>query len=192
MTEKPRETQAELHVVELKEKVNNSSLMKHRIFSFISVDGDVSEYARMVRKAVEQDQMFGRFFIAEPDFEFFNFTIEELTTVLWQMLERKGATVADRQTLEEAVRETETSKEFFKAFHRALPDHLHINKGMAWGEALVDYTNAHWNRPDGSERQIVSAIQTALGSRRYNYVRSKAEYVVDLQTGRLVEKKKHE
>ena len=29
MTEKPRETQAELHVVELKEKVNNSSLMKH-------------------------------------------------------------------------------------------------------------------------------------------------------------------
>ena len=30
MTEKPRETQAKLHVVELKEKVNNSSLMKHR------------------------------------------------------------------------------------------------------------------------------------------------------------------
>ena len=29
MTEKPRETQAELHVVELKEQVNNSSLMKH-------------------------------------------------------------------------------------------------------------------------------------------------------------------
>ena len=29
MTEKPRETQAESHVVELKEKVNNSSLMKH-------------------------------------------------------------------------------------------------------------------------------------------------------------------
>ena len=31
MTEKPRETQAESHVVELKEKVNNSSLMKHRL-----------------------------------------------------------------------------------------------------------------------------------------------------------------
>ena len=31
MTEKPRETQAELHVVELKEKVNNSSLMKHLV-----------------------------------------------------------------------------------------------------------------------------------------------------------------
>ena len=33
MTEKPRETQAESHVVELKEKVNNSSLMKHRDFA---------------------------------------------------------------------------------------------------------------------------------------------------------------
>ena len=31
MTEKPRETQAESHVVEFKEKVNNSSLMKHRL-----------------------------------------------------------------------------------------------------------------------------------------------------------------
>ena len=34
MAEKPRETQAELHVVELKEKVNNSSLMKHPISLF--------------------------------------------------------------------------------------------------------------------------------------------------------------
>ena len=33
MTEKPRETQAESHVVELKEKVNNSSLMKHLVLS---------------------------------------------------------------------------------------------------------------------------------------------------------------
>ena len=36
MTEKPRETQAESHVVELKEKVNNSSLMKHRFSTLIS------------------------------------------------------------------------------------------------------------------------------------------------------------
>ena len=34
MTEKPRETQAESHVVELKEKVNNSSLMKHQVVAF--------------------------------------------------------------------------------------------------------------------------------------------------------------
>ena len=36
MTEKPRETQAESHVVELKEKVNNSSLMKHREATTVS------------------------------------------------------------------------------------------------------------------------------------------------------------
>ena len=43
MTEKPRETQAESHVVEFKEKVNNSSLMKHpasiRTTGFLSADG---------------------------------------------------------------------------------------------------------------------------------------------------------
>ena len=37
MTEKPRETQAESHVVELKEKVNNSSLMKHRSVGLLDV-----------------------------------------------------------------------------------------------------------------------------------------------------------
>ena len=40
MTEKPRETQAESYVVELKEKVNNSSLMKHPMF----VGGSASRY----------------------------------------------------------------------------------------------------------------------------------------------------
>ena len=44
MTEKPRETQAESHVVELKEKVNNSSLMKHRAFQdmdYITQNSDI-------------------------------------------------------------------------------------------------------------------------------------------------------
>lgn len=166
--------------------------MEAGIFSYISVDGDVSKYARMVCLAAEQDEMFGEFIIAAPDFEFFHFTIEELTAVLWQLLERKGAAVADRQTLEEAVRETATSKEFFKAFHKALPAYRRINKGPDWGAALMDYVNEHPNRPDGSERRIASAIQTALRSRGCNYVRSREELVVNPQTGRFDERKKHE
>ena len=43
MTEKPRETQAESHVVELKEKVNNSSLMKHRLLRILAL---IDEYTR--------------------------------------------------------------------------------------------------------------------------------------------------
>ncbi len=43
MTEKPRETQAESHVVELKEKVNNSSLMKHQ-FSLAYIPFFMGEY----------------------------------------------------------------------------------------------------------------------------------------------------
>ena len=43
MTEKPRETQAESHVVELKEKVNNSSLMKHPIILISAVTAFFSD-----------------------------------------------------------------------------------------------------------------------------------------------------
>ena len=50
MTEKPRETQAESHVVELKEKVNNSSLMKHRIFGLEKRQG-------MARKRFTAEQI---------------------------------------------------------------------------------------------------------------------------------------
>ena len=41
MTEKPRETQAESHVVELKEKVTNSSLMKHLNYTVSGPSGRV-------------------------------------------------------------------------------------------------------------------------------------------------------
>ena len=57
MTEKPRETQAELHVVELKEKVNNSSLMKHP---------DFTDYVRVICKKDNWRNVFAPFFGREP------------------------------------------------------------------------------------------------------------------------------
>ena len=53
MTEKPRETQAESHVVELKEKVNNSSLMKHPIWGLRTESADESSAGRhLIGKSV--------------------------------------------------------------------------------------------------------------------------------------------
>ena len=57
MTEKPRETQAESHVVELKEKVNNSSLMKHRDLTYAKngIDAAVRFYDGAIRAAGTSD-----------------------------------------------------------------------------------------------------------------------------------------
>ena len=61
MTGKPRETQAELHVVELKEKVNNSSLMKHpssrfgRAYNLIELDLETCEGYLHVREMLNDD-----------------------------------------------------------------------------------------------------------------------------------------
>ena len=54
MTEKPRETQAELHVVELKEKVNNSSLMKHRKLREECLNGEIFYSLKEARIVIEQ------------------------------------------------------------------------------------------------------------------------------------------
>ena len=51
MTEKPRETQAESHVVELKEKVNNSSLMKHPMRWYLMPSTSARRFERLMTSA---------------------------------------------------------------------------------------------------------------------------------------------
>ena len=58
----------------------------HRsVYSWVSLDGDVQDNVRLVKKAAKDDKMFGRFFISVPDFEIHNFSIEELAEVFWTM-----------------------------------------------------------------------------------------------------------
>ena len=163
--------------------------MDAHVFSYVSIDGDRSDYVGLLRKAAEDRMIFGELFISTPDFEFFNFTCDELTAILWGMLEQEGATTDEKNILNEALKDEKTADGFFKAFHRALPSHAHIGKGDAWGAELIRYADAHPNLADGKERPIVTAVRNALRSRFYNYITSRDRLVLDLTTGRLIDKK---
>lgn len=51
------------------------------VFSYVSVDGDEEDVVRVVRSAAEQDLICGEFFVSNPDFEYANFTPDELEAV---------------------------------------------------------------------------------------------------------------
>ena len=70
-----------------------------KMCGFISIDGDRSDNVRIVRKAAEEDDICGRFFISEPDFEFQNFTLDELEEILWKVCEDRGAPDSIRKNL---------------------------------------------------------------------------------------------
>src|SRR4029077_6813789 len=72
-------------------------------FSLIPLDGDKDHYIRVVRKAAEDDEICGMFFISNPDFEFANFTKEELVQIVWEWALENEAPLAEYQKLVEVV-----------------------------------------------------------------------------------------
>ena len=103
-----------------------------------------------------------------PDFEFANFTFQELVEVAAGIDEANGSSG-------EAVRNGDWTgivngrafEERYKEISARRPRAL---KGKAWGEALATYADKHRNRPDnGSERLFVREIQAALQSRIAHY-----------------------
>jgi hypothetical protein len=73
--------------------------LKAGIFSMVSIDGDRSDFVQAVRKAAQDDEICGGFFVTTPDFEFGNFTLHELEEILWEIASpgrggSRGATTA--------------------------------------------------------------------------------------------------
>ncbi len=114
------------------------------VFSIVSIDGDVSDNVRAVRKAAEDDEIFGKFFISTPDFEFANFELLELEDILWQMAEEHGAAKDEREQLKQAIEGVENATALLRCAKQALSKSLgHISKNVTWAEHLMDYALEH-------------------------------------------------
>jgi hypothetical protein len=166
--------------------------LKAGTFSFVSVDGDRSDYGRTVRKAAKDDEICGMFFISAPDFEFQNFTPAELEEILWSFAAEMGTDGADRSLLHTSVLNTRSAKEMLAAAQRALPELRGvIGKGETWGKALGAFA---WDDPEITDqrtgeaqtRPIVEAVRYALHSVTADYRSSRSRYRVDPSTGRPI------
>lgn len=158
------------------------------IFSFVSLDGDRSDHLRTVRKAAIDDEICGEFFVSNPDFEFGNFTLEELEEILWQIAKEKGADDKDRQRLHQSIKNVTSGKELLTEAQRALNELFNVSKGSLWGEHLMQFAWENPKLPDGSKRLIIKAVEKALRIDSYDYKMTLEKYRVDPDTGRLVER----
>ncbi|OFW27547.1 MAG: hypothetical protein A3J28_13680 [Acidobacteria bacterium RIFCSPLOWO2_12_FULL_60_22] len=164
---------------------------KDLVFSFVSLDRDVSDNLSAVIKAAEDDEICGRFFASDPDFEFANFTITELEEVLWQIALGKGADAGKRPVLHRAIRNTKKAGELEKSAKRSIPELNHFKKDKEWGRRLMEFALRNPTNEKGSVRPILNSITEA---RRfvcwYDYKSTKEKFRVDPNTGECVERKK--
>ena len=164
---------------------------KSHVFSIVLLDGDNTDNVRAIKKAAKDGSFFGRFFIASPDFEFANFTINELVDVVLALAARGGHPVPPRDDILPHVKATNSGKEFFAALKST--GLCHIEKSADWGEALMAHAIRHPQLPQrhrqaGKDRPVIEAAQLVINARRSGYMRSLARFEVDPETGELREK----
>ena len=136
---------------------------KLRRFSLISFDVDVAANVKAIRRQVNEQNVVGFIAAHKPDFEFANFTIQELAEVAARIDEASGvsgdAVRNAKWTGISCGRDFENKYRTISARNRGL-------KGEEWGRELARYAGEHPNRSDdGRERPFWHEIGAALRSR---------------------------
>ncbi|APD89774.1 hypothetical protein BM524_08240 [Alteromonas mediterranea] len=137
-------------------------------FSFISFDGDVSSNVKFFKAQASRGNIVGYVNCNSPDFEFDNFTIDELVEVAARLDENEGGDTQDLRNYDwsgvKSGKEFETRyKSLSKIGQRGL-------KGQRWGEALAQYA---WENSmvqiNGRKRPFFETLNVILRSRRVKY-----------------------
>ena len=162
---------------------------KSHILSIVILEGDRDDLVRAVRLSAKQDEMFGQFYIQIPDFEFGNFSKEELVDVLWNMAEVRGASTDSRSNLESLLSDVSSGDALFKAATNSISELNQVGKGADWGEALMHYAMSNPDRSDTNEkRQIFEIVEIIMRGLSSCYHNTPSEYRVDEPTGKLIKR----
>jgi hypothetical protein len=165
---------------------------KSHVFSVVVMDQDREDNIRALKKAAADEAFFGRFFISSPDFEFSNFTVDEMIDVLLDLEARENIQIPARDEIAPLVAQAKSGKQFFDSLkkHEQL---RRVGKSETWGEALMKYALQHPDFPQGHKKagEIRPAIEIArllIKARDAGYVHSIEKYKVDPATGKLLKK----
>lgn len=159
------------------------------VFSVVVLDGDREDYVRALRKAAREDAFFGVFTISSPDFEFCNFTAEELLSVWLEFSSRDKEEKPDMPDDKTPLEEVASAEQFTDYLCRG--NFPAFEKSEAWGEALMAYALENEGLPDGharagETRPIVLLARQLVTARHAGYERSVAQFRVDADTGGLI------
>jgi len=164
---------------------------RSNVFSVVVLDGDRQDNVRALKKAAEDGRFFGVFCISSPDFEFANFKAEELLDVWLEFVSRDPRESPVKPADDASIKRVRSPDQFIKYLREHdLPP---LEKSEAWGEALMAYALKGERLPEGHTeageiRPIVRVARNLMTARRAGYERSVAQYRVDPETGRLVDR----
>ena len=163
---------------------------RSHVFSVILIDGDNKDNVRAVQQAAKDDVFCGLFQISQPDFEFYNFTIDELEEIIWGLVDKQERTDAYRKILNEAIRGENNASDIIDAAKRSIPSLYQLHKGKEWGEKLREYA---LNRPNKGETEVIrpfiELVNNVLTSFKTNYVINRENYYIDPSNGHLRKRK---
>jgi hypothetical protein len=165
--------------------------MKSQIFSVVVLDGDSYDNVRALRKAARDKKFFGRFFISTPDFEFANFTPNELANVISGLAQQPNSHSLAYEKILSLISKAKSGKQCFEYLKEDVL--LEVGKGEKWGEHLMNYALSHKKLPRdhtnaGQTRPIIEVANLLIIARGAGYIRSIDKYNVDPNTGELREK----
>lgn len=152
-----------------------------RRFSLISFDVDEKNNVKFIEQQIKQHRIVGLLTANKPDFEFANFTINELAEIAALIDEEKG-------TSGDPVRNADwtgiiSGKAFeikYKEISARKPRSL---KGGEWGNALAAYIFKHPYRSDNSiKRPLLHEIEAALRCTNVYYDFQKDNFGFDPKT----------
>ncbi len=148
---------------------------KHaRTFSLVSVDADRQDVVRLVEQADRNGEICGKVFFQQPDFEFANFTLEELQEALRRMARKAGVAPSACRRVGPLTRGAGSARELWEVLHKKLGAPAGFGKGVAWGRTLIELAYERPSAPpsvassDG-RRPVLEAINIALGSVHSDY-----------------------
>ena len=151
-----------------------------RRFSLISFDRDVKANERAIRQQVEKDQVVGSINANNPDFEFANFTLDELVEIAASMDERLGF---DGGKLRKTDWQGVDTGGVFAGRYRKASDRRRALKGEEWGEALAAHAIEHPRHPQtGAERPLFRMLSAATWGRSSDYNFHKEHFRLDPKT----------
>ena len=167
--------------------------IKSQIFSIILIDRDRNDYVRAIKKAAQNDEICGLFFISDPDFEFGNFTLSELAEVVIGYAESVDVNNIPLETVRSNIQGAKSGKELVKKIKDSMPEISNIGKGKEWGTLLMDYAARNPNyKPDKNgeciERPINEIVNILLRSLSIGYRTTRSKYTVSVDTGKLIER----
>lgn len=136
-----------------------------RRFSFITYDKDVSQNVKTIELQIKNKMVCGIVGENDPDFEFANFTLEELVTIAAELDKSRGF---DPTPIINADWSNVKKAKDFEKIYVANSQSRRKLKGEDWGIALARFM---WDNPtlEGQERAFIRQLGAATRASRVNY-----------------------